>query len=794
MFSIIRRRWFALHAKENRSSFTRGGRYRPRVESLEDRSLPSLVTVTSASDDPNDTHSLRYAINHATPGETIDVAAKVRTIDLSSTLTIGVSLTIINDQGVGPVTIDGGGRVTVLEIPDSSATVWLSGLTIADGNATSGNGGGIYNNGSLGVSHCIVSGNSVENSGYGGGIFNNGVVAVYDSAFSNNSAPSSGGGIFNNTGTKAVVRNCTFSDNSAAIGAGGGGGGGIYGVSCNMMVYNSTFSDNAAANGGGIDNEGGGTLSVTNSTFANNSAAGGGGIANFESGTLIVTNSTFSANTAGTFNGNGIVAVGGGMYVGQNRSLVTLNGDIVTGNVNAASGASPDDISGSVGLSSADNLIGIGGSGGLVDGHNGNQVGVGVADVGLGLLASDGGPTQTFAIGPGSLALGRGVTETITTTDQRGVPRPVNQPSDAGAYQYSEDPASVTVASGSPQNTIIGTPFGTALQALVVDASGDPLANIPVTFAVPASGPTGTLGALATVLTNALGIATAPTLMANHVEGLFTATATVGGVASPADFTLTNTAVPAAIRVVAGAGQRATIGTAYARELEVKVTNASGPVAGISVVFELPTGASGVFAGSAVVVTNASGIATSPMLTANTQAGRFTVNAWVAGVSSPASFGLTNLPLAPNAVNSVGGTPQSAATGQRYTTRLQAQVVDQYGNPLRGVTVKFTAPTNGASGSFGGSKTVNAVTDADGNAAVTITANNTAGGFQVTASVANLSHMATFELTNVVTPAVKAVAKRTRSFEVPLTASRPATGLVPFGDLDNLDGPKLPLQ
>jgi hypothetical protein len=88
------------------------------LELLEDRSVPSAVTVTSVSDDPGDTGSLRYALNHAISGETIDFAADVRTISLSNTLnsaglTIGVNLTIINDQGVGPVTIDGGRHLTV---------------------------------------------------------------------------------------------------------------------------------------------------------------------------------------------------------------------------------------------------------------------------------------------------------------------------------------------------------------------------------------------------------------------------------------------------------------------------------------------------------------------------------------------------------------------------------------------------------------------------------------------------------------------------------------------------------
>src|SRR5438132_12030122 len=87
-------RWFAgskPSATVSRPAFRRA---RLTIELLEDRLVPSAVTVTSASDDPGDTGALRYALNHATPGETIDFAANVRTINLSATLNIVVNLAI----------------------------------------------------------------------------------------------------------------------------------------------------------------------------------------------------------------------------------------------------------------------------------------------------------------------------------------------------------------------------------------------------------------------------------------------------------------------------------------------------------------------------------------------------------------------------------------------------------------------------------------------------------------------------------------------------------------------------
>jgi uncharacterized protein (TIGR03437 family) len=55
-------------------------------------------------------------------------------------------------------------------------------------------------------------------------------------------------------------------------------------------------------------------------------------------------------------------------------------------------------------------------------------------------------------------------------------------------------------------------------------------------------------------------------------------------------------------------------------------------------------GASGTFAGAVTVTTDSNGIATAPLLTANGQAGNFTITALAAGVTLPAVFSLTNLP------------------------------------------------------------------------------------------------------------------------------------------------------
>src|SRR5208282_2573632 len=96
-----------------------------------------------------------------------------------------------------------------------------------------------------------------------------------------------------------------------------------------------------------------------------------------------------------------------------------------------------------------------------------------------------------------------------------------------------------------------------------------------------------------------------------------------------------------------------------------------------------------------------------------TLAGSFTVTAAVSGVTIPATFSLlTNNPAPPH--NLAGGPAQSAVVGQVYGQALQARVSDVYGNPIAGVTVTFTAPAQGAGGSFAGQRTATAITGPDG--------------------------------------------------------------------------------
>jgi hypothetical protein len=85
---------------------------------------------------------------------------------------------------------------------------------------------------------------------------------------------------------------------------------------------------------------------------------------------------------------------------------------------------------------------------------------------------------------------------------------------------------------------------------------------------------------------------------------------------------------------------------------------------------------------------------------------------------------------------------------------MQASVKDVANDLLPGVTVTFTAPASGASGTFaGGAATASVQTDSNGLAtAPAFTANGTAGAYNVTASVSGVAATASFALTNTVAP------------------------------------------
>ena len=357
-----------------------------------------------------------------------------------------------------------------------------------------------------------------------------------------------------------------------------------------------------------------------------------------------------------------------------------------------------------------------------------------------------------------------------------GAAAPANAADTCPSYN---PPNEMTLGGGTPQSAKLGTSFDTNLQVGFANTDGcqitTQLSGIAVTFSAPGGGPSGKFassGSNAVLIgTDAQGNATAPQFTANMTPGgyLVTASSTYGSVT----FSLVNTAsgVASTLAPLSPASQSAKAGAHYPQPLQVKVLDPNGaPVEGASVTFAIVSddaGAGASFAGGmlqATATSDESGIATSPQLTANSDVGRFTGTATVAGSTNEAAFSLDNLAAAPPAIEVAGGARQHVTVGRRFGRPLEAKLLDGAGKPLQGASVVFTlgggggndggngngGGSAGAGASFaGGASQATETTNAKGIAiSPRIVANTVSGTFDATASTTGTTAVAVFELQN----------------------------------------------
>src|SRR5205085_724781 len=123
--------------------------------------------------------------------------------------------------------------------------------------------------------------------------------------------------------------------------------------------------------------------------------------------------------------------------------------------------------------------------------------------------------------------------------------------------------ATITATAGTPQSATVNTAFGTAFQATGKERFRNPVSGVTVTFGAPGSGASAVPTSADPTTTNTSGIATI-TGNANTIAGSYTVTATAAGVATPANFSVTNTAGAAAtISATGGTPQSTTVNTAF---------------------------------------------------------------------------------------------------------------------------------------------------------------------------------------------------------------------------------------
>jgi len=413
----------------------------------------------------------------------------------------------------------------------------------------------------------------------------------------------------------------------------------------------------------------------------------------------------------------------------------------------------------------------------------------GTLPAGLTLNASTGAITGTpNGTAPSDSSLTFKVTDSTTPTAQTATSGTITLHINVGPA------ASIAATSGTPQTANLNVAFGAPLVATVKDSAGNPLSGVAVTFTAPGSGASGTFaggGVTNTVNTNASGVATSAVFTANATTGTYNVNATVAGVASPAVFALTNARpLPASITATGGTPQSAPGGGQFAPLLATVKDASNNPVPGVTVTFTVTpagNGAAAGFAGGNTAVTNASGVATSPVLTANSTAGTYTVSANVSpALATPATFTLSNVVTStPATITATSGTPQAAFVNAAFSAPLVATVKDVNGVPVPGAVVTFTlnASGSGAGGTFPGNLTsVNVTTDASGVATSPVfTANAIGGSFTVNATVPPVpaGEAAVFSFanapifTNIAPPALGNVSIG-QNLEAPLTLTLPS--------------------
>jgi hypothetical protein len=322
MLSVLKT-WFG--GKElPRSSRPGRASVRLTLESLEDRSLPSTLTVLNTADS-SAPGTLRHAVMQANAdsqrgvSDTIAFANSLQgaTIKLNTPLVLmgGSGTMTINGHGTAGPTITGaydafqvvyGSTVSMNGVfikgcnpslasdyggaVDNAGTLYLHACEFDNNNAVFG--GAVRNRGNLTMSNCTCDGNSAYH--WGGAIDNMGTAKVYACSFGYNFA-SYGGAIYNDAGATLYVLSTgnAFVSNHTTV----GGGGAIYNAGYATLVNAGFYFNKAATSGGAIANYG--TINATGITFYHNQAKYyGGGFYDNPGGSWYLS-ATWNGDTAG---------------------------------------------------------------------------------------------------------------------------------------------------------------------------------------------------------------------------------------------------------------------------------------------------------------------------------------------------------------------------------------------------------------------------------------------------------------------------------------------------------------
>ncbi|WP_417364527.1 right-handed parallel beta-helix repeat-containing protein [Galbibacter sp.] len=305
--------------------------------------------------------NIKDAIAYADSGD--ELWLRQGTYIITETLEVDFSLKLYGGySGVGnnrdpenyQSILNGGNKVSVLDVTSRASEVLLDGLYFENGLARSeseiedlseGGGLSLRGDGSV-ILNCVFRNNNSRNSMGSGAIYIwADDVLVENCIFENNSVLENyaeygnigGGAIHIRFGANNVIKACEFKNNSSYY-----EGGAIHSFADNAHILDCVFEGNYSHNRGGAIFLNNNSLTVSNSVIKNNRSAinGGGLFANF--GELTLENVRFENNEAeeyggGLYNNFGTIKItnslffknqavaGGGIYNAEDIELSNVN-------------------------------------------------------------------------------------------------------------------------------------------------------------------------------------------------------------------------------------------------------------------------------------------------------------------------------------------------------------------------------------------------------------------------------------------------------------------------------------
>jgi hypothetical protein len=339
----------------------------------------AIITVTTTAD--SGSGSLREAISNAQSGDTIKFSSNLANQKITLTggqLTVKQNITL-DGSGASNLTINGNSSTRILAV-EKFLNVNIKNLNFTNGRTTGAGGAGeggaiqVRDYSTLTVENSKFTNNSASRGGairvgYGGGLtvrgstFDSNDGTLSNDGFSAGAIATYGAGGAAGKG-KLVIENSTFTNNK------GVNGGAVYNLLGPLTIKNSVFKNNASTReGGAIFTDGadgderdtvGGKILIESSQFEGNKAKAGGGalyLWTYRGDEAIIKDSTVLGNSVAkggsnnlgrgggiefagskltiantTIANNTSPVQGGGLWVNNNTSAVTITSSTISGN------------------------------------------------------------------------------------------------------------------------------------------------------------------------------------------------------------------------------------------------------------------------------------------------------------------------------------------------------------------------------------------------------------------------------------------------------------------------------